>query len=61
MANFMEVLQTRSRSQNSSTIAYIGSLVISAIFLCWAAIKEVQRMIGTINDGTLHLLGPLRL
>ena len=34
MASFMEVLQTRRRSQNSSTIAYTGSsdiIVISII------------------------------
>ena len=30
-----------------------------AIFLCRAANKEVQRVIGTINDGPLYLLGAL--
>ena len=28
-----------------------------AIFSCRAANKEVQRVIGTINDGPLYLLG----
>ena len=60
MASFMEVLQTSRQSQNSSTIAYTGSSTIRrAIFSCRAANKEVQRVIGTINDGPLYLLGAL--
>ena len=30
-----------------------------AIFSCRGANKEVQRVIGTINDGALYLLGAL--
>ena len=30
-----------------------------AVFSCRAANKEVQRVIGTINDGPLYLLGAL--
>ena len=60
MATFMEVLQTSRQSQNSSTIAYILAVqLFRAIFSCRAANKEVQRVIGTINDGTLYLLGAL--
>ena len=58
MASFMEVLQTSRQSQNSSTIAYTGSL-FREIFSCRAANNEVQFVIGTINDGTLYLLGAL--
>ena len=53
MASFMEVLQTSRQSQNSSTIAYTGSSTILSNFSCRAANKEVQRVIGTINDGPL--------
>ena len=56
----MEVLQTSRQSQNSSTIAYTGSFFnFLTIFSCRAANKEVQRVIGTINDGPLYLLGAL--
>ena len=33
--------------------------LFQAIFSCRAANKEVQRVIGTINDGPLYLLGAL--
>ena len=55
MASFMEVLQTSRRTQNFSTIAYTGSLY-QATFSCRAATKEIQRVIDTINDGTLAIL-----
>ena len=56
MTSFMEVLQTSRQSQISSTIAYSDSL-FRAIFSYRAANKEVQRVIDTINDGTLYLWG----
>ena len=59
MASFMEVLQTSRRSQNFSTIAYTA--VYQATFLCRAATKEIQRVLDTINDGTLYLRGPVRI
>ena len=61
MASFMEVLQTSRQSQNSSTIAYciLAVQLFRAIFSCRAANKEVQLVIGTINDGPLYLLGAL--
>ena len=55
----MEVLKTSRQSQNSSTIAYTGSSTISSNIFMQAANKEVQRVIGTINDGPLYLLGAL--
>ena len=61
MASFMEVLQMSRRSQNFSTID-TGSLyrgLYQATFSCRAATKEIQRVIGTINDGTLYLPGPV--
>ena len=56
----MEILQTSRRSQNFSIIAYVGSLY-QATFSCRAATKEIQRVIDTINDGTLYLRGPIRI
>ena len=50
MVSFMEVFQTSCRSQNFSTI---GSLY-QATFSYRAATKEIQRVIDTINDGTLY-------
>ena len=59
MVSFMEVLQTSCRSQNSSIPSPIywqfyfeqclhaGGIV--------AAGKKIQRVIDTINDGTLYL------
>ena len=62
MAKFMEVLQTSRRSQNfQSTIAYWQSQLYQATFSCRATTKEIQRMINTINDGTLYLRGPVRI
>ena len=37
-----------------------GSLY-QATFSCKATTKEIQRMIDTINDGTLYLRGPVRI
>ena len=59
MASFMEVLQTSRRSQNFSTIACCN--LYQATFSCRAATKEIQRVIDTINDGTLYLRGPVRI
>ena len=61
MASFMEVLQTSRRSQNFSTIAYLIGSLYQATFSCRAATKEIQRVIDTINDGTLYLRGPVRI
>ena len=55
----MEVLRTSRRSQNFSTIAY-WQFISSNIFM-QAATKEIQRVIDTINDGTLYLRGPVRI
>ena len=68
MASFMEVLQTSHRSQNFSIPSPTGSLY-QATFSCRAATirrfsaatKEIQRVIDTINDGTLYLRGPVRI
>ena len=59
MASFMEVLQTSRQSQNSSPLPILAVQLFRAIFSCRAANKEVQRVIGTINDGPLYLLGAL--
>ena len=59
MASFMEVLQTSHQSQNFSTIAYCS--LYQATFSCRAATKEIQHVTDTINDGTLYLLGPVRI
>ena len=61
MASFMEVLQASRRSQNFSTIAYCS--LYQATFSCRTATKEIQRVIDTINDGTLYcdLRGPVRI
>ena len=48
----------RAAEVKNSTIAYTDSSVISSNISCRAAHnKEVQRVIGTINDGPLYLLG----
>ena len=60
MASFMEVLQTSSRSQKFSTIAYTGSLFQVIIYAGPLTNKEVQEVIDTINDGTLYLRGFVR-
>ena len=59
----MEVLQTSRRSQNFSTIApiLVAKFIYQATFSCRAATKEIQRVIDTINDGTLYLRGPVRI
>ena len=60
MASFKEVLQTSRRSQNFSIPSPTGSLY-RATFSCRAVTKEIQRVIDTINDGTLYLRGPVRI
>ena len=57
----MEVLQTIRRSQNFSTSTIAYWQFISSNILCRAATKEIQRVIDTINDGTLYLRGPVRI
>ena len=37
-----------------------GSLY-QATFSCRVTTKEIQRVIDTINDGTLYLQGPIRI
>ena len=60
MASFMEVLQTSHRSQNFSTIAH-WQFISSNIIMQGRYYKEIQRVIDTINDGTLYLRGPVRI
>ena len=36
-------------------------ILYQATFSCRAATKEIQRVIDTINDGTLYLRGPVRI
>ena len=57
MASFMEVLQTSRQSQTPLLLLILAVQLFRAIFSCRAANKEVQRVIGTINDGTLYFLG----
>ena len=58
MASFMEVLQTSRQSQNSSIPSTtLAVQLFRVVFSCRAANKEVQRVIGTIDDGPLYLLG----
>ena len=59
MASFMEVLQMTRRSQNSSSYhrllaVYFEQHLYAGGIL--AAIKEIQHVIDTINDGTLYVL-----
>ena len=60
MASFMEVLQTTRRSQNSSSYHHLLAVYfeqhLHAVGIL-AATKEIQRVIDTINDGTLYLQG----
>ena len=60
MASLMEVLQASHRSQNFSTIAH-WQFISSNIFMQGRYYKEIQRVIDTINYGTLYLRGPVRI
>ena len=54
MASFMEVLQTSRQSQTPLPLPILAVQLFRAIFSCRAANREVQHVIGTINDGTLY-------
>ena len=62
MASFMEVLQTSRRSQNFSTIAYWQFISSNIVMHVGPLLRSrIQRVIDTINDGTLYLRGPVRI
>ena len=50
----------RAAKVKTSLPSPTGSLY-QATFSCRAATKEIQRVIDTINDGTLYLRGPVRI
>ena len=50
----------RATKVKTSLPSPTGSLY-QAAFSCKAATKEIQRVIDTINDGTLYLRGPVRI
>ena len=53
----MEVLQTSRQVKTHLPSPILAVPLFGAIFSCRTANKEVQRVIGTINDGPLYLLG----
>ena len=61
-ASFMEAGTSNKPPKSSLTSlpSPTGSLY-QTTFSCRAATKEIQRVIDTINDGTLYLRGPVRI
>ena len=51
----------RAAEVKTSLPSPTGSLYPEATFSCRAATKEIQRVIDTINNGTLYLRGPVHI